>query len=54
MMKNKNTFSLRLPEDQLDFLKKMAQREHRTVSSCIRILIDNEQKHRRIFKNVKP
>lgn len=39
--KRKNSFTLRLSEDQLETLKAIAERERRTVSSVVRNLIDD-------------
>lgn len=39
-MKNKNSFTLRLSDDQLKTLREIAEREKRTVSAVIRNLID--------------
>lgn len=44
VMKNKNTFTLRLPDTQLKTLKETAKRERRTVSAVIRNLINDFQK----------
>lgn len=43
-MKNKNSFTLRLSEDQLKTLREIAEREKRTVSAVIRNLIDEAKK----------
>ena len=42
-MKNKNTFTLRLSEQQLEKLKAMAKLEKRTVSAIIRNLVDEKE-----------
>jgi predicted transcriptional regulator len=43
-MKNENSFTLRLSEDQLKTLREIAEREKRTVSAVIRNLIDEVKK----------
>lgn len=43
-MKNENSFTLRLSEDQLKTLREIAEREKRTVSAVIRNLIDEKKK----------
>lgn len=49
-MKNKNSFTLRLSEDQLKTLREIAEREKRTVSAVIRNLIDEAKTNSTQFK----
>lgn len=44
-MKNKNSFTLRLSEDQLKIIKEIAKQEKRTVSAVVRNLIDDAKKY---------
>ena len=45
-MKNKNTFTLRLSDEQLTTLREIAGQEDRTVSAIIRKLIDGIKKNK--------
>jgi len=40
-MKKKNTFTLRLSDQQIEKLKAMAEQDRRTVSAIIRNLVDD-------------
>ena len=52
-MKNKNTFTLRLSEQQLKTLREIAEQEKRTVSAVIRNLIDGFQENQ-VCENHNP
>ena len=41
MIKNKNRFTLRLSEEQLEILKETAKKERRTIAAVIRNMIDD-------------
>ena len=45
-MKNRNSFTVRLSDDQLRVIRKIAQRQRRTVSAVVRNLIDDLKKER--------
>jgi len=42
-MKNKNRFTLRLPDEQFNFLKELAEKEDRSISGAIRRIINEFQ-----------
>ena len=47
IMKNRNSFTMRLSDDQLRALRKVAQQQRRTMSAVVRNLIDDLKKEKR-------